>query len=206
MSGTKEDSQNSFQEVEIQEPENPNENSALKSPKNSHRGFEPMPHSSPVRLNLPPSIKPISERNIRYHKILRTAGLLKFFSLVELFFVFLFLAAELYYMLFLVVFPVVGFVSARQLNRGMGFVYFVYILGVSMFRLFFILVSRNPYIVLTQLVMVTVEIIQLYFLSRFLKLASTLTPYEHSELLMLQNGSVHNDYQVNRGSVQPYIS
>lgn len=179
-----------FREIQIQDQsENPRSPFILIPAGSRPGGFQPITISN--LESVAPIIAPLDERDLKYQKVLKSSRVMRLLSSLDTILCFFYVLIGFYVLLFLVVFGILGYVSAYKLLRPLSMSYIIILIVVMILK---ILLAANEGLIGAVLMIMyfIVEGFILFYSLKFFRLLGTLDPQERLELLMLQNGPINS--------------
>lgn len=185
---SEEQKDSSFNEIVIQDSAPKIEKRDILVPQANHSGFQPVPDNSPIKVSLPPSVQPLSERNQRYNQVLNYSRYIKFFALLDFLLDILFIVTGEYWLLISLVFPILGYLAGKKLSKWYTLGYLAYLVGVIVLRFVSMFLTDIVAYIILECLFVLIDLVVIYVVVKFFLMLRSLTPSERGELLLLQNG------------------
>lgn len=176
--------EDSFKEIEIQDMSDGN--NIIYIPRKSLKQDNAVPALSSVQ------IVAISDKDIKFSQVIQFGKFVKWVSIIEFLMIFTYLIIGLAFLLFLLVLPILGFMSVKKLWKSLGVVYLIYLIGSILLRIILIVAFGNLIFIVIGSIIVVFNLVCVRYVVKFLKVTKELNESERSELLILQNGVPSN--------------
>jgi hypothetical protein len=108
--------------------------------------------------------------------------------MIEFLMIFTYLILGLPFLLFLLILPILGYLSAKKIWKALGVVYLIYLISSVLLRIILIVAFRNLIFIVVGSIVVLFNLICIRYVIKFLKVTKELNDLERAELLILQNG------------------
>jgi len=154
----------------------------------------PLNNGQPIQVVMEqaPGITPPNARDIRFQMVLSQARIIKWIAVVETLFCILFIVSGLFFLIFLLILPIMGYFAGRRLSRRLTIAFIVYLVLIIILRIILIAVINNTFFRIIEVIMILINLGFMRYSIRFYRLLGTLDPSERAELLILQNGVSRN--------------
>jgi hypothetical protein len=172
--------EDSFKEIEIQDMSDGN--NIIYIPRGSLKQDIAVPALNSVQ------IVAISERDIKFSQVIQFGKFVKWVSMIEFLMIFTYLILGLPFLLFLLILPILGYLSAKKIWKALGVVYLIYLISSVLLRIILIVAFRNLIFIVVGSIVVLFNLICIRYVIKFLKVTKELNDLERAELLILQNG------------------
>ena len=154
----------------------------------------PLNNGQPIQLVMEqaPGISPPNARDVKFQIVLSQARVIKWIAVVETLFCILFIVSGLFFLIFLLILPILGYFAARRLSRRLMLAFMLYLILIIILRIILIAVVDNTFFRIIEVIMILINLGFLRYSIRFYRLLGTIDPQEKAELLILQNGVSRN--------------
>ena len=124
----------------------------------------------------------------KYNLILKLANTMQVISVIDLIFVLFFIGGELYFMLWMIIFPIIGFFAGRNISFSLACTFLIYLVLAWIVRWILAGVFNQTIIWILQIIAIIFGLLEIYYCVRYVLILKQMSLKEKEELLITKHG------------------